>query len=59
MKNARKPGYLADGGGLYLRVSAAGSRLWTFFVTRAGKRREMGLGPYPDMTLEQAREAAL
>jgi integrase len=59
VKNARKPGYLADGGGLYLRVSDAGSRSWVFFFTRAGKRREMGLGPYPDMTLEQAREAAL
>lgn len=59
VKNARTPGYLADGGGLYLRVSDAGARSWVFFFTQNARRREMGLGPYPDVTLEQARDAAL
>jgi integrase len=52
-------GYYADGGGLYFRVSEFGTRLWAFRYTRAGKAREMGLGPYPEVTLKDARELAL
>ena len=48
-------GYYADGGGLYFRVSEFGTRLWAFRYTRAGKAREMGLGPYPDVALKEAR----
>lgn len=52
------PGYHADGGGLYLQVTAAGSRSWIFRY-RDGKRlRDMGLGSTRDVTLQQARGEA-
>lgn len=44
--------------GLYLRVTG-GSRLWQFRYQNNGRRHEMGIGTYPEMTLAQAREAAL
>ena len=59
VKALAERGYYADGGGLYFRVSEFGTRLWAFRYTRAGKAREMGLGPYPDVTLKEARELAL
>ncbi len=42
-----KPGRHADGGNLYLAVSAEGWRRWTFLYRErgTGKLREMGLGP--------------
>lgn len=39
-----KPGYYADGGGLYLQVSPTGSKSWVFRFTLNGRAREMGLG---------------
>ena len=50
-----KPGYHADGDGLYLVVDASGARRWAFIYHYAGKRREMGLGR---MGLKEARETA-
>ncbi|MBL6749284.1 MAG: tyrosine-type recombinase/integrase [Nevskia sp.] len=49
---------LADGDGLYLRVRPAGKD-WLFIYSLAGRRRKMGLGPYPAVTLERARTKAL
>jgi integrase len=42
-----KPGRHADGGNLYLSVSAEGWRRWTFLYRErgTGRLREMGLGP--------------
>src|SRR5512132_2467128 len=39
-----KPGYYADGGGLYLKVSGGAGRSWVFRYRVAGRLREMGLG---------------
>lgn len=44
--------------GLYLCISPSGSRSWIARVTVDGKRREMGLGGFPDVTLALAREKA-
>ena len=55
---AIKPGYLSDGGGLYLQVTPAGVRSWLLRYERGGRERAMGLGPVADFTLEEAREAA-
>jgi len=55
---AKAPGYLADGGGLYLQITAAGARSWIFRFALAHRRREMGLGPFPAVTLAAARRAA-
>lgn len=54
----RKPGYYADGGGLYLQIAKGGSKSWVLRYGRMGRRREMGLGGYPATTLKQARERA-
>lgn len=44
--------------GLYLQVADTGARSWVLRVMIAGKRRDMGLGGYPDVSLAQAREKA-
>ena len=53
-------GYHHVGGvsGLVLQVSKTGSKSWLLRVLIGGKRREMGLGGYPDVTLAGARERA-
>lgn len=55
-----KPGRWSVGGvdGLALQVTENGSRSWTLRMSVAGRRREMGLGSYPSVTLAGAREAA-
>src|SRR6187549_1334988 len=55
-----EPGLHAVGGvaGLHLQVSEKGARSWILRASVAGKRRDMGLGGYPDVTLAGAREAA-
>jgi integrase len=54
-----KPGRHSDGGGLYLNVSSTGSKSWLFMWVKGGRRREMGLGPYPAVSLKAAREKAV
>lgn len=56
----REPGMHAVGGvdGLHLQVLPTGGRSWILRVTIAGKRREMGLGGYPDVPLTSARDKA-
>jgi integrase len=44
--------------GLALQVLPTGGRTWILRVVVGGKRRDMGLGGYPAVTLAQAREAA-
>lgn len=56
---AATPGYLADGGGLYLQITESGSKTWVFRYERGGRRREMGLGSSSIVTLQEARAAAL
>ena len=55
---AKGPAVLHDGGGLYLRIAPTGAKSWVFRFQIEGKRRDMGLGPYPDVTLARAREKA-
>jgi integrase len=60
VKRLTKPGMHAVGGvsGLLLQNSQNGARSWIYRVTVAGKRRHIGLGPYPTVTLAMARESA-
>ncbi|MDN7805415.1 tyrosine-type recombinase/integrase [Burkholderia gladioli] len=51
-------GYHGDGGGLWLQVSQSGTKSWIFRYARHGKTRNLGLGPYPDVTLKAARDKA-
>src|SRR3954453_20619541 len=48
-------GVYQDGHGLHLRVRESGARHWLVRVTVCGKRRDIGLGSYPAVSLEQAR----
>lgn len=52
---ADKRGYYADGDGLYLQVTEAGKKSWVFRYARDGRKREMGLGPFPRVSLKNAR----
>lgn len=58
VKRQVSPGWYGDGGGLWLQVRDAERRSWLFRYVRHGKAREMGLGPFRDMSLAEAREAA-
>lgn len=58
VSRATKEGYLADGGGLYLQLTAAGTRSWIYRYSLDSKRREMGLGPFPAISLAAARASA-
>ena len=42
--------------GLYLQVLESGARTWILRAVIGGKRRDMGLGGYPGVTLAQAWE---
>lgn len=55
-----EPGMHFVGGvqGLALQVTAGAGRSWVLRATVGGKRREMGLGPYPEVTLAAARDKA-
>lgn len=54
------PGMHAVGkvAGLYLQVLESGGRSWILRIKVGDRRRDMGLGGYPDVTLAQAREKA-
>ena len=43
---------------LYFRISQVGTRSWIQRITVAGRRRDLGLGRFPDVGLAQAREVA-
>lgn len=58
ISNAKTPGLIADGGGLYFRVASGGSRGWIFRFQRNGRTRDAGLGSYPAVGLAKARERA-
>lgn len=48
----------SDGGGLWLHQREDGGAQWFLRITVHGRRREMGLGPFPTVSLKQAREEA-
>lgn len=52
------PGRHGDGRGLFLYVKPTGARSWVLRYQVQGRRRDLGLGPYPDVTLAMARERA-
>lgn len=48
-----------DGAGLWLKVTEGGSKSWILRYTMAGRERWTGLGPYPDVSLAEARDKAM
>ena len=58
LKPGPKTQRVADGRGLYLVVRPTGSRAWVLRTTIYGTRTDIGLGPFPDISLARAREKA-
>lgn len=54
-KPADKIQRLFDGGGLYLEITPAGSKLWRQKYRIAGKEKRLAHGTYPEVSLAEAR----
>ncbi|MBK1679926.1 tyrosine-type recombinase/integrase [Rhodocyclus tenuis] len=58
-KGVGKDQYFCDGGGLYLRVTPAGSRVWVYrYKNTIGNTRWFAVGIYPSTSLAEARAEA-
>ena len=57
----KKPGLMNDGLGLYLKTKPSGAKSWVFRYRSpiTHKKRDMGLGSFPVITLSQARQETL
>ena len=58
VRNVDRAGRYCDGNGLYLVVRPSGSRSWVQRIYVRGRRRELGLGGYPLVSLKEARDKA-
>lgn len=58
VNNQTKAGWHADGDGLYLKVTPAGTKSYAFRYTLQGKPHFLGLGSIKTVSLKEAREAA-
>ncbi len=58
VEKQKRPGYFSDGDGLYLQVSASGTKSWVFRYMLNKRAREMGLGSARVVTLVEARGKA-
>ena len=60
VRRLNRPGYHAVGGvsGLLLQVTQSGAKSWILRFRLAGRRRALGVGAFPDVTLAQARDRA-
>lgn len=56
LKYSGKPMKIADGGGLYLYLSASGKKLWRLGYYFERKAKVLSFGEYPVVTLQKARE---
>jgi Arm DNA-binding domain len=52
----KKTGRHSDGGDLYFRVIGEGKAYFVYRYRVGGKERETSLGPFPELTLAEARE---
>ena len=58
VRTAKRPGRHADGNGLYLLIDPVGNKRWVQRLTIRGSRTDLGLGGYPLVSLNEAREKA-
>lgn len=56
LKPGLKPKKYSDGGGLFLLVTPAGTKLWRLAYRYDGKQKQLALGAYPYVSLKDARE---
>ena len=59
IRKESKPGRYPDGNNLHLRIWPSGSKSWVQRLMVGGKRIDLGLGPYPVVSLAEARRKAL
>ena len=59
VRQVAEAGRYCDGHGLYLEVIPSGKRHWVQRLVIRGRRRELGLGGFPLVSLKEAREQAL
>ena len=57
-RGVSRSGRYCDGNALYLQVKPSGARSWVQRMVIRGRRRELGLGGFPLVSLTEAREAA-
>ena len=58
VKALSEPGRYSDGDGLHLFIKKNGRKSWVQRITVDGRRRDVGLGGYPTVSLAQARKRA-
>ncbi len=60
VRRLTRPGLHAAGGvaGLYMQVKDTGARSWILRIKVGDRRPDIGLGGYPDVSLENARDRA-
>ena len=58
VKALKEPGRYSDGAGLHLYVNKAGGKSWVLRITIEGRRRDIGLGGFPSVSLARARGKA-
>jgi integrase len=58
VSKTKEPGLYEDGGGLRLVVTDRRVKRWTLRITIRGRRVERGLGVWPAVSLEEARQTA-
>ncbi len=58
VKALTDPGRYSDGDGLHLFITKKGRKSWVQRITVDGRRRDIGLGGYPGVSLAQARKRA-
>lgn len=59
LKKVKEPGKYIDGNGLYLFIGKTGSKSWVFRYSLNKKPREMGLGSFDTVSIEEARDLVI
>ena len=59
IRSLTAPGRYGDGETLFLHVAPGGSKSWVQRITVNGRRRDIGLGAWPLVSLADAREKAI
>ncbi len=59
VRQIKTPGRFADGHGLHLVVDQTGNKRWILRIVVQGKRRDIGIGGWPTVSLADARTEAL
>ena len=58
VRNVKTPGRYSAGETLYLMVWPNGRKSWVQRLTIEGRRTDLGLGPYPTVSLAEVRDKA-